>query len=340
VHTIATIKDVANMAGVSTTTVSHVINKTRFVSKDLIERVNDAITTLNYQPYGLARSLRRKQSGTIGIVIPDNTNPFFAEVVRGIEDTCFENGYSVFLCNSDGKPAKERNYLQLLIEKGVDGLVLVSTGDDEEAMRLLENREIPKVIVDREISGLHMDSVLVDNQQGGYSAARYLIELGHRTIGCIMGPSNITPSGQRIEGFRKGLKEGGLLLDENMVATGDFKSFGGYEGFKKLLRGELVPTAIFVCNDMMALGALNAARELGIDVPEQLSLIGFDDIALASLINPNLTTIAQPKYELGETGAELLLKRINNKGRSESRIVKKTHLVIRDTCLPANSTDR
>ena len=162
-HTIATIKDVANMAGVSTTTVSHVINKTRFVSEDLIERVTSAITELNYQPYGLARSLRKKQSGTIGIVIPENTNPFFAEVVRGIEDTCFEHGYSVFLCNSDGEPAKERNYLQLLIEKGVDGLVLVSTGDDEEAMQLLENREIPKVIVDREISGLHMDSVLVDH---------------------------------------------------------------------------------------------------------------------------------------------------------------------------------
>jgi LacI family transcriptional regulator len=331
--TITTIKDVAKIAGVSTTTVSHVINKTRFVSENLSERVTHAITELNYQPYGLARSLRKKQSGTIGIVIPDNANPFFAEVVRGVEDKCFKSGYSVFLCNSDGEPAKERNYLKLLMEKGVDGLVLVSIGDDRETMELLENREIPKVIVDREISGLHMDSVLVDNQQGGYEAARFLIELGHQKIGCIMGPSNVTPSGQRVKGFKKALKENGLFLDESMITKGDFKSRGGYEGLKTLMQGNVVPTAIFISNDMMAIGALNAARELGVNVPERLSLVGFDDIALASLIIPNLTTVAQPKYELGETGAELLLKRINDRDRPESRIVLKTRLVKRETCI-------
>ncbi len=331
---IATIKDVAKTAGVSTTTVSHVINKTRFVSEKLRERVNQAITELNYQPYGLARSLRKKQSGAIGIVIPDNANPFFAEVVRGVEDTCFDNGYSVFLCNSDGEPTKERNYLNLLVEKGVDGLVLVSTGDDREAMRLLENREIPKVIVDREISGLHMDSVLVNNKQGGYDAAKHLMELGHRNIGCITGPSNVTPSGLRIKGFRKALEESGLRLDERMVVTGDFKSEGGREGFKKLMRGAVVPTAIFACNDMMAIGALNAARELGVTVPERVSLVGFDDIALASLVIPNLTTVAQPKYELGETGAELLLKRIDDRERPETGIVLETRLIKRDTCEP------
>ena len=333
--TIATIKDVARIAGVSTTTVSHVLNKTRFVSEALLERVNHAIAELNYQPYGLARSLRKKLSGAIGIVIPDNANPFFAEVVRGIEDKCFENGYSVFLCNSDGEPLKERNYLNLLIEKGVDGLVLVSTGDDREEMQLLENREIPKVIVDREISSLHMDTVLVDNQEGGYNAAKFLTELGHRKIGCIAGPSNVTPSGQRIKGFKKALEDRGLILDESMIATGDFKSQGGYEGFKKLVHGNVVPTAIFVCNDMMAIGALNAAHELGMNVPKQLSLVGFDDIALASLIIPNLTTIAQPTYELGEAGAKLLLKRIKDKNRPESRIVLKTQLIRRDTCGPA-----
>jgi LacI family transcriptional regulator len=332
--TITTIKDIARIAGVSTTTVSHVVNKTRFVSEDLRERVIRVIKELNYQPYGLARSLRKKQSGTIGIVIPDNTNQFFAEVVRGIEDKCFKNGYSVFLCNSDGEPAKERNYLKLLIEKGVDGLVLVSAGDDKEAMGLLENRAIPKVIVDRDISGLHMDSVLVDNQQGGYEAANFLIKLGHKKIGCITGPSNVTPSWQRVKGFKKALQENDLPVDESMIATGDFKSRGGSEGLKRLMQGNVIPTAIFVCNDMMAIGALNAAHELGVNVPERLSLVGFDDIALASLIIPNLTTVAQPKYKLGETGAELLLKRINDRERSESRIVLETQLVKRATCTP------
>lgn len=331
---ISTIRDVAEKAGVSTTTVSHVVNKTRFVSEALSRRVVHAIKELNYQPFGLARSLRTKASGTIGIVIPDNTNPFFAEVVRGIEDYCYEHGYSVFLCNSDGAPDREYHYLRLLMEKGVDGLVLVSAGDDRDSLELLEGRKIPKVIIDREVESINTDSVLIDNLQGGYDAANHLLDLGHTRIGCIAGPSQVTPSGQRLQGFARALREKSVIVDEEIIVAGDFRSQSGSEGLIHLMQTREPPTAVFACNDMMAIGAMSAARELGIEVPGRLSLVGFDDIALASLVIPKLTTIAQPKRELGEAGAKLLLRRIREGDRKESSIILRPALVERESCAP------
>jgi LacI family transcriptional regulator len=265
------------------------------------------------------------------MIIPDNTNPFFAEVVRGIEDACFEKGYSVILCNSDGNNTKESNYVKLLIEKGVDGLALVSTGNDWNAQKMLRDREIAKVIVDREISGVNMDSVLVDNLKGGYQASTYLLKLGHKRIACITGPSHITPSGQRLHGYRTALKESGVPVDEKLILTGDFKSKGGYDGLKALLKCSPRPTAVFICNDMMAIGALYAAHEFGLGVPEQLSIVGFDDIAPASLTIPRLTTIAQPKHKMGEIAASMLVDRIQNKDMSTRKKLLETKLIIRDS---------
>jgi LacI family transcriptional regulator len=331
---IHTITDVAKMAGVSTSTVSHVINKTRFVSEELVERVNRAINGLNYQPSALARSLRTKTSGTIGIVIPDNTNPFFAEVVRGIEDFYYEHGYSVFLCNSDGDPDKEYRHLKLLRDKSVDGLILVSSGDDRDSQELLNEGKIPNVIIDREVKTLHTDSVLIDNFHGGYEATSHLIKLGHRRIGCITGPSQVTPSGQRLNGYIKALDDNGISSDENLIITGDFKSQSGHIGLKQLMQNSPPPTAIFACNDLMAIGALAASREIGPEIPKQLSLVGFDDIALASLVVPKLTTVAQPKRDLGETGAKLLLQQITEDKKQESVIILKPNLIKRDSTAP------
>lgn len=328
---ISTIRDVAEKAGVSVTTVSHVINKTRFVSEDLIRRVNDAIGELNYQPSGLARSLRTKASGSIGVIIPDNTNPFFAEVVRGIEDHCYKEGYAVFLCNSDDDPDKEYNYIKLLREKGVDGMVLVSTGNNRDSLELLDQGKIPKVIIDREVESIDSDSVLVDNFDGGYKATRHLLELGHSRIGCITGSSQVTPSGQRLEGYTKALKEKGVAVESGLIVTGDFKSQSGGECLIQLMKQPEPPTAVFVCNDLMAFGALSAARQLGIQIPSELSIVGFDDIAMASMIIPSLSTIAQPKRELGETGATLLLKRIKNRDTEQSTIVLEPLLIIRES---------
>lgn len=328
---ISTIRDVAEKAGVSVTTVSHVINKTRFVSEDLLKRVNDAISELNYQPSGLARSLRTKASGCIGVIIPDNTNPFFAEVVRGIEAYCYKQGYSVFLCNSDDDPDKEYNYIKLLREKGVDGMVLVSTENNSESLELLDQGKIPKVIIDREVECMNSDSVLVDNLDGGYKATKHLLDLGHTRIGCIKGSSQITPSAQRLDGYLKALTEAGITIESSLIKTGDFKSQSGGDCITQLMKQPDPPTAAFVCNDLMAFGAFAAARQLGISVPDELSIVGFDDIAMASMIIPSLSTIAQPKRELGETGATLLLKRIKNRNIEKSTIVLRPLLVVRES---------
>lgn len=326
-----TINDVARVAGVSTTTVSHVINETRYVSEELVERVNKAISELNYKPSNLARSLRTRSSGTIGIVIPDNTNPFFAEVVRGIEDYCFKEGYSAFLCNSDGMPEKEYHYLNLLREKSVDGLVLVSAGEDEDSQEWLSKNDTPFVVIDREVQVERADKVLVDNYSGGLTATRHLIELGHRSIGCITGPSQLTPSWQRLKGYTDALINEGLDVRDELIIPGNFRSDSGHTALERLMKLEGKPTAIFACNDIMAIGAISAARELQITIPEDLSIIGFDDIALASLMVPQLTTIAQPKRLLGETGAKLLLQKIRNESEGSEEVVLQPELVVRQS---------
>jgi LacI family transcriptional regulator len=325
-------KAVAEKANVSTTTVSHVINKTRFVSPDKEERVLEAIKELDYQPNGLARSFRKKRTKTIGLIIPDNTNPYFAEVARGIEDACYERGYSVILCNSDRKMEKEINYLELLMEKGVDGIAFVSVGDDKKATDIFGKKRVPKVLLDREIPGLQIDSVLVDNQLGGYLATEYLIKLGHRRIACITGPSKLSSSLEREVGYNNALRNSDIILDKLLIQSGTFHSDSGYEGVRKLLTKDNPPTAIFACNDLIAIGAMYGANEMGYKVPEDISIIGFDDISLASFMTPRLTTITQPKYEIGKTAAGLLIERIKNRDLPLRKELFKPVLTIRDSC--------
>lgn len=331
----ATILDVAERAGVSATTVSHVINDTRYVSEGTRERVLEAIEELNYRPNILARSLRRRETKTLGILIPDNANLFFAEMVRGIEDTVFDEGYTALLGNSDGDHDKELNYLDLFINKQVDGVVLVAAAAKSDAsVEVLSRASVSAVIVDREIEPERMDSVLADNLGGGYAATHHLLDLGHRRIGCITGPSQVTPSAHRVTGYRKALAEVGVPFDSDLIIAGDFRHTGGYRAAKTLLTMDVPPTAIFACNDMMALGVLGAANELSVNMPEALSLIGFDDIALDGLVVPRLTTICQPAYEMGSQAATLLLKRLQEPQRPVERRVLDTYLIERDSTAP------
>ncbi|MDA3938840.1 MAG: LacI family DNA-binding transcriptional regulator [Spirochaetia bacterium] len=325
-------KAVAEKADVSTTTVSHVINKTRFVSPEKKERVLEAIKELDYQPNGLARSFRKKRTKTLGLIIPDNTNPYFAEVARGVEDACFERGYSVILCNSDRKMEKEINYLELLMEKGVDGIAFVSVGDDKKATDIFGKKRVPKVLLDRDIPGMQIDSVLVDNRLGGFLATDYLIKLGHRRIACITGPSKLSSSLERELGYNDAFKKANITLDKMLIQSGSFHSDSGYEGIKKLLSQTNPPTAIFACNDLIAIGAMYGAIEMGFKVPEDLSIIGFDDISLASFMTPRLTTVMQPKYEIGKTAANLLIDRIKNRDLPIQMELFKPVLTIRDSC--------
>jgi LacI family transcriptional regulator len=322
-------RDVAEQARVSVTTVSHVINDTRPVSKELRQRVLQAMNELGYQPNQLARSLRRGQTHTVGMIIPDSTNPFFAEVARGVEDTSFEQGYSVILCNSDGNLDKELLYTNVLVKKQVDGILFVAAGVSTERILELQRRNIPLVLIDRDLPEASVDSVLTDNAQAGWAATRHLIELGHTRIACVTGPSDLTPSADRVIGYREALRQSDLAVDEALIVKGDFQYVSGYQAGTHLLALERPPTAVFACNDLMAIGFMSAALQSGLRVPEDLSIVGFDDVRLAAFANPPLTTIAQPKYEMGVVAAELLLERMREPELAARRHVLDTQLLRR-----------
>ena len=344
----ANIKDVAEKAGVSITSVSHVINETRYVSDDLKTRVLSAMEALNYRPNTLARSLRSGRSRTIGLVIPDISNLFFAEISRKIEDKGFEYGYSVILCNTDDDLEKEKRYIDVLLEKQVDGIIFISAGEAKENILKQMEMDIPIVVADRDIPNLTSDVVLIDNHEGGYEATNYLIFLNHKRIACITGPSLVTPSALRVEGYKHALKDAGIPINESLICQGDFRYESGENCMQNLLNNPEPITAVFVCNDMMALGAFRAIHEYGMKIPENISVVGFDNIPLSQTAYPALTTMAQPIAEMANISVDLLVERIqfkqklkrNHEGELDfKRLVLKANLVERESCsvLSSNS---
>lgn len=327
----ATLRDVARRAGVSIATVSYVLNGTRPVSLEVEARVREAAAALQYRPNRLARGLRRKRTHVLGLIVPDSANPFFAEVARGLEDLSFAHDYSLILCNSDGDPIKEQRYLGVLIEQQVDGIALVSVSATPAHLAILQERGIPFVVVDRDLPGLEADCVLADNFQGGYGATRHLLDRGHRRIACITGPSDLTPSADRVRGYQKAMEEAGIEPLEIWIRRGDFRAESGYHAarFFLSLPPAIRPTAIFACNDLMAIGAMRAIGEAGLRIPQDIALVGFDDIALAAYVIPPLTTVAQPTYEMGRLAGELLLRRIQAGGRPPARYLLPVRMVVR-----------
>ena len=324
-----TIRQVADKAGVSVTTVSHVINNTRFVSDVLRERVQRAMTELNYRPNALARSLRLGQTHTLGLILPDSANPFFAEIGHAIEAAAFERGYSVILCNTENDPAKELLYANVLENRQVDGMIFVAAGGNHEALSSIVRNGLPLVLVDRDLGGLGVDAVTTNNYQGGLLATRHLIELGHTIIGCITGPSDLTPSAERVTGYSDALKEADLKAKGTLFVRGDFHVPSGLTAATHLLQQDPRPTALFVCNDLMAIGALHAAAQLGLRVPDDVAIVGFDDIELASYTIPPLTTVCQPKQEIGHTAIQLILDRMASPARSPRHEILRPQLMIR-----------
>lgn len=331
----ATMKQVAEKAGVSTSTVSHVINNTRVVSDDVRARVLAVIQELRYIPSAVARSLKNDKTHTIGMMIPNNSNPYFAEVIQGIEDASFKLGYNIILCNSYDDPKKQAAYIRVLMEKRIDGLILVSSGSDQELTQLLADEGIPKVLVDREVTGVAADFIEADHEQGGYLATKYLLDLGHRDIACVSGPKDLLPSRDRISGYLRALKEAGVKFRMDCLVHSDFTSQGGFSAFQQLLALKNRPTAIFASNDLMAIGGICAASEARVRIPADLSVIGYDDIALASFSTPPLTTIAQPKYEIGVLTARALVERIMDGNLPLRREMLQTKLVVRQSTAPA-----
>ena len=327
----ATIREVAERAGASVTTVSHVINETRYVSDEVRQRVLEAMRALNYRPNALARSLRMGQTHTLGLILPDSANPFFAAVGRAVEASAFQLGYSVILGNTQGDPRREEQYIDVLSKKQVDGIIFVATGDQEASLNFLRSHAMPVVVVNRDVSALEVDLIYTDNFQGGALATQHLLSLGHRRIACIAGASDRTPGADRVDGYRHALEEAGLAYDASLVQAGDYQPASGLAVTQALLARPAPPTAIFAGNDLMAMGALRAAVEAGCRVPADLSVIGFDDIELARYTNPPLTTIAQDKAEIGAQAVRRLVDRIHSKSIPYQRSVLPTRLVLRES---------
>ncbi len=326
----ATIKDVAKLAGVSTTTVSHVMNKTRFVAKQTEEQVRAAIKALNYSPSAVARSLKINTTKSIGMIVTTSQSPYFAEMIQTVEECCYRQGYSLFLCNTQNDPEKIKNYVEMLAKKRVDGLLVICSEYHKDSRNLLAKiTDIPMLVMDWTATSKESD-ILQDNSfTGGYLATQHLIENGHQKIGIITGDLAKTISVERLAGFEKAMQEAGLEVNENWVCEGYFNPEDGYENMMNILAQEEIPTAVFCCNDMMALGAISAIGEKGLKVPEDISIIGYDDIHSSRFFSPPLTTINQPKKTLGTQAAVRLFERINNKNVSQKVIELTPSLVQR-----------
>jgi LacI family transcriptional regulator len=329
-----TVRDVARRAGVSSSTVSHVLNRTRFVSDELRDRVLAAMHELEFHPNAAARMLSLKRSNTLGLIVSDIRNPFFASVTRGVEDVAQEHGYTVVLCNSDEDLVKETACLKTLQSRQVDGVLLASAGVADEYVSRLVQAGYPVVLVDRDLPDLGAPAVLLDNEGAAYSGVRHLIDRGHRRIGMISGRGSISTTTERVAGYQRALREAGLEPDSGLVISGQSTSEGGVAATHALLDLEPPPTAIFSGNNLMSIGALHAIASRGLTVPDDVAMVGFDDFPFpwSDAFRPHLTTVAQPTYELGRRAAETLVQMLNGSGTlAAPRVALEGKLVIRES---------
>lgn len=336
----STISDVAKLAGVSAMTVSRVINNTGYTSREARERVGAAVAELGYVPNALARQLRSKRTKTIALVLSDISNPFFTTIARGVEDVAVHHGFSVMLCNTDESETEQAQYLLMLVERQVDGVLLVPAKSSGSSLRLLRVHGMPFVVLDRRVAIRHVDSVHCDSEAGAHALTRHLLELGHRRIAVLTGRRSISTSVDRVAGCRRALEEAGLALDEKLVRYGGF-NFGnlnqadGFHMAQEVLAAPDQPTAIFAANNFIAFGAIRALREAGFRVPEDMSVVAFDDLPAEWVSEPFLTVAAQPAYEIGRRAAALLLNRLVGGGGAQGEdVVLPFELIIRRSSGP------
>lgn len=329
-----TIFDVARLAGVSTSTVSRVLNGNANVDPLLTAKVRRAVRDLNYRPNRVARSLRLRQNRVWALVISDiRTGPFFAEVVRGVEDGAHDAGYSMFLCNADEDPAKEATYLQLAIAENVAGVILTPSGPATD-LRAMIGAGIHVVLVDRRLPGIAADCVVADNVAGAMQAVNHLLASGYRRIACISGPLSTTTGSERLLGYRRALEEAGVEIDDALIRVADFREQGGRQAAHELLALEAPPDAVFIANNRMTAGALEAIEEAQLAIPDEIAVIGYDEISWAPLLRTALTTVSQPAYDLGHESARLLLSRLNGYAGAARTVVLPTSLNVRASSAP------
>lgn len=328
-----TIKDIAQKTGLSITTVSLVLNgKADKISEESKELVLRVAKELNYRPNQIAVGLVKKRTNTLGLIIPDISNIFFSELAKGVEDEGRKYDYNVILCNTNDRHDLEVEYVNVLAAKGIDGIILdMSVEDSEEKARkslsLLLSYGIPAVIVDRYSDDKNFTSIYIDNEQGAYLATQYLIDLGHKRIGCVTGPSSERTSMDRLRGYSKAMQEHNISLDEELILEGKYQFWGGYNAAKELMNKDI--TAIFAFNDMMAYGVARALRENNVSIPKDVSLMGFDDIFFSEIFDIPLTTVRQPTYEIGQIAVKTIIDEIENGKKIREDIVLQPKLQIR-----------
>jgi len=334
---VTTLNDVARLAGVSTMTVSRVVNGSGYTSPAAQARVNDAIAELGYMPNVLARQLRSNQTKTLALVLTDIANPFFTTIARGVEDTARAQGYAVMFCNTDESVDLELEYVRVLIQRRVDGVLLVPAADSSTSLDLLRSHKLPAVVLDRRIRSGQADEVRSDSEGGAYTLVRHLIDLGHRQIAVLTGPESVSTSADRVAGYRRALLEAGIDPTAQQVHFGQYNDSSGHEMTGRLLAAPTRPTAIFAGNNFIAFGAMQALAEAGLEIPTDMSIVVFDDLP-HGWIMPFLTVIAQPAYEIGKKATELILERLASEKPMEPRtFVLPSNLIVRRSSAPPRS---
>lgn len=339
VFTMVTIRDVARRAGVAPITVSRVLNDSGYFSQEIKERVETAAAELNYVPNLLARSLRSHRTHTLALVLSDVTNPFWTTVARGVEDAASQEGFTVFLCNTDESERKQAEYLAVLLRKRVDGILLVPARSTPEPVRAIQRQGIQVVVMDRSAPGANVDVVRGSSYESARLLMGYLLGLGHRQITVLSGPEHVSTARERVEGARQALFEAGLSPDALTVIYQEYTVDSGYVMALQALAVQPRPTALFAGNNFIAIGALKAARELNLHVPQDFSLVTFDDLPISWMAEPFLTVAAQPAYEMGRRATELLLQRIADPTLPPQEVILPTELIIRQSCQALDERD-
>ncbi len=337
--TMTTMKDVAEMAGVSTATVSRALMNPEKVSTVTRQKVEQAVLAVGYSPHALSRNIKRNESRTILVIVPDISDPFFADVIQGIEHAAAQQGYLILIGDCAQQTQQERTFVNLIITKQIDGMLLLGSNLPFDASKE-EQRNLPPMVMANEFAPeLELPTVHIDNLTAAYEAVNYLHELGHKRIACIAGPESLPLSHYRLQGYIQALRRNGITVDNDYIIRGDFSYIirgdfsyeAGAQSFAALMELPHPPTAIFSHNDVMAVGAIWQAKQLGLRIPQDVSLVGFDDLKLSQFCDPPLTTVAQPRYQIGQQAMLLLLEQLQGHSvQSGSRLLD-TELIIRES---------
>jgi DNA-binding LacI/PurR family transcriptional regulator len=308
------------------------MNENKYVSPELVQRVRESIAVLSYKRNSFAHGLKTQISYSIGLIVPDITNPFFTNIARGVEDVANAHNYSLILGNTDEDPEKEKKYLQLLESKQADGLIIAVTARSHEYLQLLPLHHLALISIDRSLFDLGIDTVMVDNRAGARTVIEHFIALGHRRIGLVTGLRGIAPTEERLLGYTDALEKHGIAVDPALIAVAYARVDGGERGALQLLSLEDRPTALFMMDGTMVIGALQTIAKLGLRCPEDIALACFDDFTWASVMRPHLTVVDQPTYEIGQQSAHLLFERLQNRKIAPREIRLQTQLIVRESC--------